>query len=234
MSNKTLFHALFFVIFLQIIPQSPIFAQETSEKKQTMLVFFSEDGIRFWVSINGEKQNNVASANVKIPVTQQTWAKAKIIFENESLPEISKNVMMDTNGDVTYRIKKVRKKYVVRLYSATGGDLEENEIKISQNNEPCIYATSSETLYNTLGAIRDETFEANKLSMGKRLVDNNCLLVEHIKSIMKSFEYEASRLEFAKYAYKRVVDRQNYYLLNDNFEYENSKSALNDFVNKNK
>lgn len=236
MSKKIYWSFILLCGFVFLYPQKTL-AQENenpSEKKQPMLVFFSEDGIRFWVSINGEKQNKIASANVKIPVSQDNWAKAKIIFENENLPELSKNVMMSTQGEIVYRIKKTRKKYVVRWYSGGTAGAGEGEDESNKNIQPCYTAMNSGMFFRSLGELQKETFENNKLSTSKQIVNNNCLSTDQVISIIKTFQYEATRLEFAKYAYKRTTDRENYHLLNGNFEYSLSKDELNAFINRQK
>jgi hypothetical protein len=142
-------------------------------------------------------------------------------------------------GDVVYRIKKVRKKYVVRLYSApqnfVQNDTEkiDNEITPSKVNvTPCYDPMPAGSFLKAVTIIQKETFETTKLSTSKQVVDNNCLLVEQIKSLLKTYDYEATRLEFAKYAYKRCFDPENYYLLNDAFEYDSSKTELANFVKR--
>jgi hypothetical protein len=49
---------------------------------------------------------------------------------------------------------------------------------------------------------------------------------------MKLFSFESSRLEFAKFAYKYTWDINNYFLLNDAFDFESSIDELNKYINK--
>ena len=74
------------------------------------LTIFSEDGDKFYLILNGEKQNNVAQTNLRIEDLPQPYYTAKIIFEDKTLNDISKNNLMitDVDGqfmDVTYKIK---------------------------------------------------------------------------------------------------------------------------------
>jgi hypothetical protein len=74
------------------------------------LTIFSEDGDKFFLILNGERQNEVAQTNLRVEDLNQPYYSAKIIFENKSLPEISKKNLMiaDVDGqfmDVTYKIK---------------------------------------------------------------------------------------------------------------------------------
>jgi hypothetical protein len=82
-----------------------------------------------------------------------------------------------------------------------------------------------------LESISSKTFEDSKLTIAKQIAGSNCLRSKQVKDIMKLFTYESSRLEFAKYAYKYTWDINNYFLLNDAFEYESSIDDLNRYIN---
>ena len=47
---------------------------------------------------------------------------------------------------------------------------------------------------------------------------------------MRLFNFEASKLDFAKFAYKYTYDQKNYYKVNDAFEFESSISELTTFI----
>jgi hypothetical protein len=87
------------------------------------LTIFSEDGHRFFLILNGVRQNEVAQTNVRIEELPQPYYNCKIIFEDKALNEISKNALMLTDADgihqdVTYKIKADNKgKQVLRWQS---------------------------------------------------------------------------------------------------------------------
>jgi hypothetical protein len=87
------------------------------------LTIFSEDGNKFFLILNGERQNDVAQTNIRLEELPQPYYNCKIIFENPALKEISKNMLMvaDANGvmqDVTYKIKKDKSgKQILRFFS---------------------------------------------------------------------------------------------------------------------
>jgi len=87
------------------------------------LTIFSESGDKFFLILNGERQNEVAQTNIRLEELPQPYYNCKIIFENPAMKEISKSVLMvvDANNvpqDVTYRIKKDKSgKAVLRFYS---------------------------------------------------------------------------------------------------------------------
>jgi hypothetical protein len=47
---------------------------------------------------------------------------------------------------------------------------------------------------------------------------------------MQLFTYEDSKLEFAKYAYDYTYDIDNYFMVNDAFEFETSIDELNEYI----
>lgn len=85
-----------------------------------------------------------------------------------------------------------------------------------------------------LESISSKSFESSKLTIAKQIVGSNCLLCRQVREIMKLFTFESNRLEFAKYAYKYTWDINNYFLLNDAFEFESSIEELNRFISSRK
>jgi hypothetical protein len=88
---------LFTGVFAQPIPTSN-------------LTVFSEDGHKFFLILNGQRQNDKPETNIRVEELEQAYYNAKIIFEDKTLPEISKNMLMvkDADGmpqEVTYKIK---------------------------------------------------------------------------------------------------------------------------------
>jgi len=76
-------------------------------------IFFSEDGEKFWVVINGVKQNPDPQTNVKVSGLNATMYKSKIIFENNNLPDIEKSIGFTDPGEYTYNIKRNSKGEIV-------------------------------------------------------------------------------------------------------------------------
>jgi hypothetical protein len=75
------------------------------------LTIFSEDGDKFFLVLNGERQNNVPMTNLRVEDLNQPYFSARIIFEDKNLPDISRNMLAITDADgrymdVTYRIRK--------------------------------------------------------------------------------------------------------------------------------
>ncbi len=75
------------------------------------LTIFSEDGDKFFLILNGERINDEPQTNLRVEELVQPYYNAKIIFEDNTKAEISKNFLQiaDADGifmDVTYKIRR--------------------------------------------------------------------------------------------------------------------------------
>lgn len=82
-------------------------------------VVFSENGDKFTLILNGEKQNETPQANVKIKDLTGEFYQARVDFENPSIPDFTqKNFVVHKGFEVTYVIKSNKKgEYVMRFQS---------------------------------------------------------------------------------------------------------------------
>lgn len=282
------------------------------------LIIFSEDGLKFYVVLNGIRQNEVALTNVKVSGLTQPYYSTKIIFEDTKQGTIEKKYLNVTDVEskepleVTYKIKKNNKlENVMRFFSqvpieqaapvsasvpevhynteplpeiqntitthqttTTSGNGSGNgnisiginipgvnmnvnvndpnqvnhstkttttsyQTTTTQNNSstsaPVIKSTgcngamamSSSSFSSAKQTISKQSFDDTKLTTAKQILKSNCLSAAQIKDIMLLFSFEATRLELAKIGYKRCVDTNNYFLLNDAFSFESSVEELN-------
>jgi len=95
-----------------------IFSTVARSQTRTNLVFFSENGERFSIVINGILQNSKPETNIKITDLIQPTYKIKVLFENRDLGEIDKSLMFKQGTETNFCIRKNNKgEYVVRWVS---------------------------------------------------------------------------------------------------------------------
>ena len=279
------------------------------------LVFFSEEGETFWVVLNGVRQNEEAQTNVRVTGLNSPGYKLKVIFEDESLGELDKNILVKSGAEVTYNIKQNNKgEYVVRYLSeaplaqakpapaqktvtyreqpreevtitettttttepgmsenvnisigvnadGSGGamDVRINEgysqtttttTTVSSTASPapreryelpgysgsygCDYPMSPGEFEEAKHSISSKDFEDTKFSIAKQVTRSKCLLSTQVRDIMGLFDYEDTKLDFAKYAYGYTYDIDNYYKVNDAFEFESSIEELDEYLHSNR
>ncbi|HNW70846.1 MAG TPA: DUF4476 domain-containing protein [Bacteroidales bacterium] len=301
---------------------------------QSNLTVFNQEGEKFWVIVNGIKQNDAAQTNVQVTGLTEPNYKLKVIFENNALPAIDKAVYTrDVDGNflsTSYEVKKDKKgSYVLRLASysevptasaatqysaplvlvekpatqttqttttvvsgntqANGGSVNINAVDpvtgeavslnmsvnagvngmtggvtstttttttttttssssdmATQNNQVsnhyimngyngpmgCPWPMSEPDFQSAKSSIASKDFEDSKLTIAKQILSSNCMLCSQVRDFMNLFSFEATKLDFAKFAYSRVFDQGNYYKLNDAFTFESSIDELNEYINK--
>ena len=101
--KNLIFSYLFLVAFQIVVAQERI------------ATFFAQDGDKFWVIMDGVKQNEKPSANVKVTGLVNDYYRVKVIFENEQIKSIDQNIgtvgFIDDSqeqkpADVVYNIKR--------------------------------------------------------------------------------------------------------------------------------
>lgn len=299
---------------------------------QSDVTVFCQDGQKFWLIINGIKQNDTPQTNVKVSGLTATNYQTKIIFENNMLPAIEKMIYTrDVDGmyySQTYNIKKDKNgKYVLRLNSVDenyiapqGGyttqlwveerptnvqtsqsyttttvtNTNPNDASLNVNavdpvtgeainlnmnvnvtgvnaNTSVTHTTTTTTTTTSSGyndnvnynnnqsnhyvmqgyngrigcpwpmnqgdfqtaknSIKSKSFDDTRLTIAKQIISSNCLFCSQVKEIMLLFSFEATRLDFAKFAFPYVYDQGNYFQLNDAFTFESSIDELNQYIN---
>jgi len=83
-------------------------------------------------------------------------------------------------------------------------------------------------LKNTVAA---QSFESTKESVARQGLNANYLTSAQIVDLLSVFGFESTKLEIAKAAYGRCVDRQNYYLVSNAFSFSSSVESLNTYIN---
>lgn len=79
-------------------------------------------------------------------------------------------------------------------------------------------------------SIENKSFESSKLQIAKQALAYNYFTSAQVTDLMSVFSFESTRLDFAKSAYARVIDKQNYYLVNDVFSFSSSIQDLNQYI----
>lgn len=300
---------------------------------QGCLTIFSEDGDKFFLVLNGIKQNAVAQTNVRVDGLTNEYYSAKVLFEQSGKAEISKNIPVKDPGtsdwaEVTYKIKRTKDGDLkLRYFSATpvpatynpppdmyvvhygeaapvstsvskttytttttsapagvnmnmnaagvnmsvnmgdganGGGLNMNvnindgasvsndvtttttttrtttmsrdNYNSNSNTTPppatpaCSYPMDMSSFSQAKKSIAGASFEDTKLSTAKSIVSGNCVNTDQVVAICKMFSFEQTKLDFAKFAYSKTTDRANYFKVGTIFDYDASKTELNNFI----
>lgn len=83
-------------------------------------------------------------------------------------------------------------------------------------------------------SLANEDFEDDKMDLLKVALRDKCLLTSQVREFMRMFTFEGDKLEFAKYAFHKTYDVDNYYLVSGDLEYSSDKEELNQYVLSNR
>ncbi len=94
----------------------------------------------------------------------------------------------------------------------------------------CPWPMSPGDFEGAKASIRNQSFSDTQLKIAKQIFTSNCLTSAQVKDIMLIFDFEGTRLDFAKFAYGRTFDLGNYYKVNDAFTFSSSVDELNEYI----
>jgi len=123
----------------------------------------------------------------------------------------------DDNGDVV-----AKKSYG---YNGSDGSSLENEGNAVSGN-----IMSAREFIQLKQQIQKEGFEANRLISVKTILDKNSVTVQQLRDLMLLFANENNRVDIAKYAYCKLVDKQYLYDLMDVLSFSSNKDELARFI----
>ena len=248
------------------------------------LTIFSESGDKFYLVLNGEQQNDVPQTNVRIEDLNQPYYSTRIIFEDNRISDIVKNLQVtDMTGaymDVTYKIQRagarvelnyfsmapVRQKYVapknmyVMHYGRHKGDYRDhggyndrdrdNDSDYGRDgdrdhgrnrdryrhhdDQPQIYPMNDADFAQAKEAVRKAAFKDDMLSTAKSILSNNWLTTDQVIAMCKVFSFDDTKLDFTKAAYFRTTDPASYFKVANVFAFSSDKEDLNNFIASNR
>ncbi|MGK4569099.1 DUF4476 domain-containing protein [Flavobacterium sp. 3HN19-14] len=92
------------------------------------------------------------------------------------------------------------------------------------------YAMGAGNFNSALASVKKQNFDDTKLKVAKQITEANCLNVNQIKQLANTISFEATKLEFAKFAYDHCTDPKNYFKLNDIFTFSTSIDELTEYI----
>jgi len=79
-------------------------------------------------------------------------------------------------------------------------------------------------------SLQNADFESDRRMIAEQAVVTNSVIADDIYRILMFFDFESTKLEFAKFAYPHCEDKNNFYRVNDAFSFSSSIRELNDYI----
>ncbi len=78
--------------------------------------------------------------------------------------------------------------------------------------------------------VANTSFDDSKLSICKQAIAANNVTTNQVCELMRLLTFESGKLELAKFAYSYVIDKNRYYLVNNEFTFSSSIDDLNRYI----
>jgi hypothetical protein len=223
------------------------------------LSIFSETGEPFFLLLNGIRQNGYPQSRIRIEGLPDVVNDIQVIFDDDQTPSISRRISFidPVEGgpvNLVLRLTRDRQGYG-RLAFHKLTPLENNyvgertefitnycrkpvQVDPQGRNQlptpPIPTAMDDRTFVSAKQAIRGSSWDDTRLSTAQTIINNNYLNTDQVIEICRMFSWDDTKLAFAKYAFKRTIDNNNYFRVNAVFDWDSNKKLLNDYVNANR
>jgi hypothetical protein len=106
--------------------------------------------------------------------------------------------------------------------------------KGDDNTKPMDTKLQQSQIEQLSASLKDKITDTEKQKLMQQQLSGKTMTVAQIATMLDWFTFEGSKLEFTKWAYNRVSDRQNYSQLKSKFSFSSSKKAIDDLIAKGK
>ena len=98
---------------------------------------------------------------------------------------------------------------------------------------PVCVAMSPASFMQLKSSLASKNFDSSRLEIVNQALSYNFFTSAQVADLARMFSFESSRLEFAKHAFAKTIDKQNYFVVNDTFTFASSIQELNQFIGRN-
>lgn len=199
-----------------IVFGAPAPAATTTVVEETVTTTTTGGGMNMNTNVNSTSTTNTESVNMSVGING---------FGMDVNVSASDN--MTTSGNVGVSEDVTMTTTTTTTTTTSGGGWVEEEVIVEE--APC-YGMAPGDYNSACSSIRGKSFEDSKLTMAKQITRANCLTSDQVLGICQLFDFEDSKLEFAKFAYGYAADPHNYYKVNDAFTFESSIEELDEYI----
>ncbi|MEI7483907.1 MAG: DUF4476 domain-containing protein [Ignavibacteriota bacterium] len=225
--KKTLY---IFALLLMLTSAANTFAQ-----KVTSLTISLYDGSTFGVEFD---KSVIAKQIEEVTIDGIAAGKhyIKITPTNATKPIYSSEITITEGYTIRAVIDEYKSFYVYQKYKyrKTKGGIEITDWEHHNGNrdhDEENYRVISDPDFIDLENIAAGTpFDETRTELLKYGIDRSYFTTDQVNSLIKMLTFETYKVEIAKYAYKKTVDKRNYLRVFGNFRYSSSITELKDYI----
>ncbi|MBP5677766.1 MAG: DUF4476 domain-containing protein [Bacteroidales bacterium] len=213
--------------------------------------FESQHGESFSVFIDGDLQNRMPQSRVMVSnISDQTHEVVVILkrpVEKAAVIKIrpgERNINVKVNYD-----QRLGELYLFTpIHNRADADNDMVERLRAQNKlpkpvvippaphhpaghpVPNVRPVAEEELAGMVLRMKDQTFDSDRLALGKVIVASANLTALQIARLAETLDYSNSQVEFLKYSYAYCLDPENYYRTVDVLTFSSDKKKVMDYI----
>ena len=209
--------------------------------------FESQHGEAFSVFIDGNLQNRMPQSRVQVnDVSNQTHEvvvvlkrpteKAAVLSLRPGEPNVVVTVSYDQRLEslMLYTPSHNRSEYyeVERPVRRENKEILRPVRPVADATQPSgnVLSVSDEMLAGMVQQMRAQSFDSDRLALGKTFVSSSRFTSEQIATLAETIDYSNSQVEFLKYAYAYCSDPANYYVTTDVLTFSSDKRKVLDYI----
>lgn len=200
---------------VRTLPPPPLASEESIEAKEEIII------------------TNEGSGTTTITSTETTSSTMNVGVND---PEMGVNMnininLKDMGASISSKISEITTTSSSTTTTTTSSSVVDTyEEEMVEEVEVVCAAMSPTDFASAKKSISSKSFAEDKITLAKQVLRSNCVSTDQVVEVMGLFTFEENKLEFAKMAYSKTVDNQNYYKVNDAFTYSSSIDELNEFL----
>lgn len=146
-------------------------------------------------------------------------------------------IMVNARQNLSYIVSRDNKLHLMRTQRPVRPQTIEYRPATVTNASHCeeIYyagpAVMSAQDFSTLQQmVSNASFEETRMTLIKQAIGERAVTTQQVLSLMQMMSFESTRLELAKWAYAKTIDRENYFIVNQGFSFSSSTNDLANFM----
>ena len=208
------------------------------------IIVYSKSGQQFLISFNGVRLSNDYTSKAVLNYGEDVDYKVRLWFPRTNAP-INFNVAGGAGYETVYVLE-------IDQYGAYALTLESKIVftALPPGTATVVIPAPTITVPATptiavikemedadfkmrLNTVKSESFDDGKLKKAKFVFDKEYFSSEQAAALVKLFSFETKKVEIAKFAYKKTIDKKNYYKVVDALTFDSYKKDLQDWIMKN-
>ncbi len=216
----------------------PVFFKNYNDSSKTCTVDLTDTDIKHGINLI-TKSNDIQNKYNYIEATVQKncYTVAQVIpilnlleveLDKLTLAKRAYSHLKDKNNAIKleeiYKFKGIKEDYHLFLKEMANAE--------HQKNMYCAVAINPETFREIATAIKKTQYENDRIKVAKEKLVNNCMNTQQVQQLMEIFTHDREKMELVKNAYAITIDKENYKILVENFQFSENKKEFLQFLQK--